>query len=352
MSAPANSVGGQAHAAADIVEGFAGHPDVSVRLVPIDPQLPGVFGALTRWKGVRSLVKPILYVASLLRHAPESDVFHVFAAAHTAFLFGAVPAVIVGRVFRRPIVLNYHDGRAASHLRWWGPLVRWVVRRCDRVVVPSGYLVEILGRHEIVASVVPNVVDTEAFTGGMDGPPPPRLVSVRALEDLYGIDNILRAFPMIRQEFPDVTCDIYGDGSKRADLEALAKRIDAGAIRFHGQVARQSVPGILAKGGVLVNSSRVDNMPHVIIEGFAAGIPIVSTDVGGIPYMVEDGTNALLVPPDQPNDLAAAVINVLRNPALSRSLVRHGRRESARYSWASARDLWIEVYDSAVAGRL
>ena len=356
VSAPANALGGQALAAWRIVSGFQGHASVQVDLQPIDPQLPGGWARLTRWVGIRSVVKPLLYVAGLLRQVPQVDVVHVFCAAHTAFFFGAVPAVVVARMFRRPIVLNYHDGRAEAHFRWWGPVLRWTIRRSTVLVLPSEYLQQVFQRHGFAGTVVPNVVDTGAFQYRRPEPMVPRLVSARLLEPLYAVDNTLRAFALVQAECPDAACDVYGSGPTAGGLKRLVEQLGLRGVRFHGAVPHAQMPTVFGSGGILVNSSRIDNMPHVLIEAFAAGLPVVSTDAGGIPFIVESERTGLLVPLDRPEALAAAVLRVLREPGLAVRLAEAGRRECSRYSWERAEEGWLRVYREsrgahAAAGR-
>ncbi|MEJ2218956.1 MAG: glycosyltransferase, partial [Gemmatimonadota bacterium] len=133
-------LGGQAQAAAEIVTGFEGDPEIQVSVAPIDPKAPGVVRGLTEWPLIRSFVRPVVYFFLLLTRARDADLIHAFCAAHTAFLFGALPALVVGRVRRIPVILNYHDGRAAAHLRWWRGLLRWAIGSAAALVVPSGYL--------------------------------------------------------------------------------------------------------------------------------------------------------------------------------------------------------------------
>ena len=152
--APKHAVGGHAHAARDIVRGLDGHAGFQVGLEAIDPRLPGRWRFLTEWKLIRSLVRPALYCRKLFRAAARVDVLHVFAAAHTAFLFGALPALVIAKWFRRPLILNYHDGRAEAHFRWWGPLLRWAARRSTLLVFPSVYLQQVFRRRGFDGIVV------------------------------------------------------------------------------------------------------------------------------------------------------------------------------------------------------
>lgn len=343
-------VGGQAHAARDILAGFSSHASVHVEFQAIDPRLSGPWRFLTEWKFLRSIVRPVLYCRGLIAHAARADVLHVFAAAHTAFLFGALPALMIAAWFRRPVILNYRDGRAEAHFRWWGPLLHWVLLRGPLLVFPSTYLQEVFGRHGLHGVVVPNVVDTSAFTyHGPDSPVRTRLVSARALEALYGTDNTLRAFALIKAEVPDASLDIYGTGSATRSLRRAAAAQGTSDIRFHGAVSRKEMPAVLGDGGILVNSSRIDNMPHLLIEAFAAGLPIVSTAAGGIPHIVTHERTGLLVAVDRPEELAAAVLRVLREPGLAQRLASNGRRECGRYSWPEAEKGWLEVYRRVAA---
>lgn len=344
--APGESVGGHAHAARDIVEGFTGNRAVQLDFQPIDPRLPGRLRFLTEWKGVRSIVRPFLYMRGLIAASRRADLLHVFAAAHTAFLFGALPALLVAKWRRKPVILNYHDGRANAHFRWWGPLLCWAARQAAVLVFPSAYLQDVFARRGFKGVIVPNVVDTNTFSYRTPEPVRPRLISARLLERLYAVDNTLRAFALIKREVPNAVLDIYGTGTAARDLERSAAALGIEGIRFHGEVPRGRIAAALAEGGILVNSSRVDNMPHIIIEAFAAGVPVVTTAAGGIPRIVEHERTGLLVEIDRPDDLAAAVLRVLREPGLAVRLASAAGKESKRYSWKAAERGWLQVYDS------
>lgn len=347
IAAPIGEIGGQANAAREIASGFAADDDLTVELVSSAPQLPGPLGWLTRTKGVRSLVRPLLYTARLLREGRSADVFHVFCAAHTAFFFGAVPAICVARLYRKPVVLNYHDGRAAAHYRAWGPVVRWAIRRSALLVLPSTFLQELFRSWGHDGVVVPNAVDTSAFRFAPEEPVRPRLISTRLLEGLYAVENTIRAFALVRQEVPDATLDLYGAGTAEAGLRREADAVGAQGIRFHGGVPHADMPAVYAAGGLLVNSSRIDNMPLCIIEALAAGVPIVSTPAGGIPHIVRHDETALLVPFDQPRAMADAILRVLREPGLATRLTTTGRSQVDRYTWTAAAAGWRAVYARA-----
>lgn len=344
VAAPVNSIGGQAHAARDIARGFEGDAEVSVRLQAIDPLLPGPLRWLTTTRLVRSVVRPAIYLGHLLARVPRADVVHAFCAAHTAFLFGAMPALLVGRLFGRAVVLNYHDGRAPEHFRRWPRLLPWALRQAAAVVVPSGFLRDEFARHGFACEVVPNVVDVAAYRFARRSPVPRRLVSTRSLEPLYAVENSLLAHQRLRAAYPDLQLDVYGSGSALPDLERLVAERGIGGVTFHGAIAHDAIPRALAPGGVMVNSSRVDNTPLFVLEAFAAGLPVVSTEAGGIPYLVDRGRTGLLVPLDDPGAMATAIGRLLGAPEEASALVEAARAEVERYTWPAAGQAWRALY--------
>ena len=344
IAAPGHMLGGQARAAADIVAGFADDEELHVSLQPIDPRIGGRFSFLTEWPLLRSIVRPLLYMRALRRVLRHTDVLHVFCAAHTAFLFGAVPALLLARRYGVPVVLNYHDGRAEAHFERGGRVLRWALRQSAALVFPSPYLQRLFRARGFDGMVIANVVDTSAFAFQKPVPPRPRLISTRLLETLYAVDNTLRSFVLVRTQIPDATLDVYGSGHAAPSLRRLARDLGAPGVTFHGALPHSSMPAVYRDGGILVNSSRIDNTPHVLIEAMAAGIPIVSTAAGGIPDMVEHERTALLVPVDDPEALARAVVRLLHDPELALRLSEAGRAAVATYSWTSASQRWRALY--------
>jgi glycosyltransferase involved in cell wall biosynthesis len=164
---------------------------------------------------------------------------------------------------------------------------------------------------------VPNIIDLDQFPFHARIPLKPRLLCPRNLEPIYNVSCVIRAFPRVKAAWPGAVMAIAGDGSERPKLEALCKDLGvAGSVRFLGQVPHSHMPGIYRDYDILVNSSDVDNVPGVILEAFAAGLPVVSSNTGGIPYLVKPGQTGLLFPRNDDRALAEAVLGLLDDPSL------------------------------------
>jgi glycosyltransferase involved in cell wall biosynthesis len=284
-----------------------------------------------------------LFWIGLMRRVFQNDVVHVFTAAFWPFALTTTPAVLVGRLLGKPVILNYRDGRAREHIRY-AP-VRWVLRRATVLAFPSEFLREIFADFGIGGVVISNVVDVERFRYRARVPLRPVLLSVRLLEELYAVENSLLAFAEVKTRIPSAHFIIVGDGDRRSSLEALVAERRIEGVRFVGRVPHHRMGEWFDRSDILVNSSRADNMPHCLIEAFAAGVPIVSTRAGGIPWIVQHESNGLLVPCDDPFSMANEICRLLEDASLSLRLVATGREQCAtKYSWDAVRRQWAHLY--------
>ena len=346
LVAPAWMTGGQAVEAQTLVQGFSADPAVRIELQPIDPRIPDW---LVRVRGLRTLIRLPLYSAGLLKRVLRADVVHVFTAAFWPFLLTTTPAILLGRLLGRPVILNYRDGRARDHIKY--RVVRWILRRATLLVFPSEFLQQVFREFGLYGIVVSNVVDVDRFVFRKREPLRPVLLSVRLLEELYRVDNTILAHHALRQHYPEARLLIVGDGDQRATLERLVAEKGIEGVEFIGAVVHSSMGRWFEQGDILVNSSRIDNMPHCLIEAFSAGLPVVTTPSGGIPYIVQHERNGLHVPIDDPGAMASAVQRLLEDAAFAQALIETGRTDcEAQYSWLAARRQWFILYGDLLAG--
>jgi glycosyltransferase involved in cell wall biosynthesis len=342
-------LGGQAVQAARLLEQLRAEPSLEVGFLPINPEFPR---ALRRWqglKGVRSIRTSVLYWQRLLREVRRYDVIHVFSASYLSFLISPTPAVLAAKLYGKRIVLNYRSGEAEDHLRR-SRAARRLLRLPDVIVAPSGYLVDVFARFGLRARSIFNIVETERFRFRERKPLRPVFLSNRNLEPLYNVGCTLRAFALVQARFPEASLTVVGDGSQRAKLEQLARELNLKNTTFVGRVAPARMPELYDAADIYLNSSDIDNMPGSIIEAYASGLPVVTTDAGGIPYILTDGETGLLVGRGDHEALAAGAIRVLEDAALAARITEAARRACDNYSWASVRGEWLKLYHELAGG--
>ena len=342
-------VGGQAVQLAQLLHRLESTSGLDVTFLPTNPRLPGPLRFLQRVKYVRTVATSIAFWLLLFRRVPRVDVVHAFSPSYWAFLLGPVPAMAIARVFRRASLLNYHSGEADDHLRNWKTAIP-LCRLADRIVVPSGYLKGVFARFGLGSEVVPNFVDVERLPYRPRSRLQPRFLSNRNFEAHYNVSCCIRAFARIQAKVPEARLMIAGYGSERAKLEALVTELGVRNVRFAGKVTTDEMAQLLDEADVLLNSSNIDNMPLSLIEAQAAGVPVVTTNSGGIPWLVKDGETGLLVEPDDDAGLAAAALRMLDDPDLVVRVTTTAREEClTKYTWRAVESGWVETYKSLVA---
>jgi glycosyltransferase involved in cell wall biosynthesis len=340
-------LGGQAVQAARLLSHLRELPGLEVGFLAVNPRLPGPLRALQRVKYVRTISTSIAYFASLLREVPRWDVIHAFSASYTSFLLAPLPAMIAAKLYGKRVVLNYRSGEAEDHLaRSRRVAVRAMRRLADAIAVPSGYLVTVFARFGLRARSIFNFVDLDRIPfRERSSPPRPHFLSNRNLEPLYNVACVLRAFARVQREVPEARLTVAGFGSQERALHALAGELGLRNVEFTGRVAPDRMPALYDAADVYLNAPDIDNMPNSVIEAYAAGLPVVTSDAGGIPYIVRDGETGLMVPRGDDAALAGAALRVLREPGLARRLATQAREECvSRYTWAAVRHEWAELY--------
>jgi len=343
-------LGGQAVQASRLLMRLKEEATLDVSFLPINPRLPGVLRRLQSIKYVRTIVTTMLYIATLLARVRAYDVIHIFSASYLSFVLSPTPAILISKLYGKKVMLNYRSGEALDHLTRWRRTALPVIRLADRVVVPSGYLVEVFGRFGIRAESIANTVDLTRFRFRARMPLEPVILSNRNLESLYNVECILRAFAIIQKRVSEARLIVAGDGSERGRLESLGAELRLRNVEFIGQVSPENMPALYDQADIFINASNIDNMPVSHIEAFAAGLAVVTTDAGGIPYIVADNRNGLLVSCGDYQALARSVVTLLEDAEMADRLIKTARADCEKYTWAAVRQEWLAIY-AETAGR-
>jgi len=336
-------LGGQAVQASRLLAAWQKDGEISAFLVPIDPAPPRALAPLRRIKYVRTLLTQLCYLPSLVRAMGRADVIHVFSASYSSFLLAPLPAVIIARLFGKPVLMNYRSGQAPDHLRR-SAIARATLRGVDRNIVPSRFLRDVFAGHDIQADIIPNVVDLARFRFRSREQLRPRLLSTRNFEPLYNVACTLRAFADVQRRYPDATLTVVGAGSQGASLRRLSAELGLRGVTFVGAVKPEDIWRYYADADIYVQTPNVDNMPGSVLEAFASGVPVVATEVGGVPAILTNEVHGLLAPRDDAAGVASQVIRLLEDSELAKRLALAGYASVEDLVWDRIRDRWAQTY--------
>jgi glycosyltransferase involved in cell wall biosynthesis len=344
VAASLDILGGQAVQAERLIRHLQNEPSVHVSFLPINPRLPGILRKLQSIKYVRTVTTSILYCLNLLRHTRKYDVIHIFSASYLSFLIAPTPAIVAGKLYGKKILLNYHSGEAEDHLTRWRRSAIPILKLADQITVPSEYLVRVFAKFGLRSEAILNFVDLSRFPFRERIQMRPKFLSNRNLEAHYGIDDVLRAFKIIQQRLPEAELTVVGDGSERQNLEALKSEIGLNRTKFLGQIPHEGIQEAYNWADIFLNASHVDNQPLSILEAFASGLPVVSTNAGGIPDMVTDGVTGYLVECGDYQSLAERAVQMLDHPSTTLRLATSAYIECQKYRWDEVRTKWLRQY--------
>lgn len=342
---PAGGMAMQTRQLAELLQSAGAQVDLLPTNPPYRPAWTG------RVRGLRAIVRLLQYPVRLWSSLGRADVVHLMANSGWSWHLFALPALVLASMRSVPVVVNYRGGGAGAFLQRSAGAVRFGLRRAAALVVPSGFLVEVFGRHGMPAEIVPNIIDLARFqrrplrTSGTA-----HLVVARHLEKLYDNATALRAFARVRAQLPQARLTIAGSGPEAQALRALALELGVqDAVQFPGTLDREGMARLMREADLSLNPSLADNMPNSVLESMACGVPVVSTDVGGVPHIVERGITGLLVPPGDANAMAVAALRVLQEPGLWQCLSDAAFTDVQRYTWPQVAQRLLAVYNRSLA---
>jgi glycosyltransferase involved in cell wall biosynthesis len=274
---------------------------------------------------------------------------HVDIFSGDAFIW----AEAVCWVFRRagkPYALTLHGGNLPEFARRWPGRVRRLLQSASLVTTPSCYLQERMKPSFSGCIRVPNALNLSGYRYRERNSLRPHIIWLRAFHGIYNPLLAPRVVAELAGEFPDIRLTMAGadrrDGTYRA-TRALAKKLGvAERIEFSGGVPKEEVPQLLDRSDIFLNTTNVDNTPVSVLEAMASGLCVVSTNVGGIPYMLDDGEDALLSPPDDAASLAQAIRRLLTDAGLAARLSRNARKKAQEYDWSATLPRWEALFES------
>lgn len=280
----------------------------------------------------------------LRRTARGFDVLHIHCCSEWGFI-PAVMGVKVGRKLGKRVVLTYHGGGGASFFDRHPRLVHRYLTRTDVNIVLSGFLARVFDKHHLPYTIIPNIIELDESRFRQRETVQPKFISIRSHEELYNIPCILRAFQIVQTHVPEASLTLVGDGTQHESLIRQADTMGLKNVVFTGRVSNEQIYDYLGQADVMLSAPKIDNMPVSLIEAMNAGLLVISSRVGGVPYMVDDGENGLLFQSDNDAELAEKMEWAVTHPVEANNITRQAFQSVKKYSWECVRSQLLSIYN-------
>jgi glycosyltransferase involved in cell wall biosynthesis len=307
---------------------------------------------LTTSSKVRRLPRLLDMVKTAWQRRRDYTIAHVDVFSGAAF-FWAEAVCWTLRLAGKPYILTLHGGALPPFAERWPRRVRRLLRSAAAVTTPSRFLLAGMAPYRADLKLCPNPLHVDRYPFRLRSQPQPRLVWLRTFHELYNPSLAVRVVALLRPQVPQIKLIMIGPTRQADTLERVRQLASdlcvEDCVTLNGAVPKDSVGEWLDQGDILLNTTNVDNTPVSVMEAMACGLCVVSTNVGGIPYLVRDGDDGLLVPPGDAEAMAAAVRKVLETPGLGARLSAMARETASRFDWSQMLPEWDALLLSAAS---
>jgi len=289
------------------------------------------------------LLRPLDMLLTIWNKRESYTVAQIDVFSGSAFRWAETSAWALGAL-KKPFVLTLHGGNLPVFAAQHPQRVSKLLNAGSIVTTPSRYLLEEMSTYRPDIRLIPNPVDIEPYPFRLRSSPAPHLLYLRALHRIYNPLLAVQVVQALLPAHPEAVLTMVGpdkgDGTKEELQMAIASSNLQDVVTIAGAVLRTAVPDVMGKADIFINTTNLDNTPISILEAMACGLCIVSTNVGGIPYLLEDNHDALLVPPNDPHAMTNAVQRLLTEPELAERLSRNARKKAEQFDWSVILPQW------------
>lgn len=266
-----------------------------------------------------------------------------------AFIWAEVVCTLL-KFLKKPIILTLHGGNLPFFSSRHTNRMLKLFTLSQIITAPSKYLIETMKNYCNDIYLIPNPININLYKFKLRTSPSPRLVWLRAFHSIYNPKLAVDVIALLTNEFPTIRLVMIGPDKGDGSLQETEQMISQCGLREHfsiiNGIPKTDVPLTIGNENIFINTSNIDNTPVSVIEAMACGQLVVSTNVGGISYLLEDENDALLVPPNDANAMAMAVKRILSEPGLAEKLSANARKKAERYDWSIVLPKWEKLFDS------
>ena len=252
----------------------------------------------------------------------------------------------LARLLKIKYIPILHGGNLPNRLKSNPKLCRMLFANAYKNIAPSGYLKQAFENEGFTNVVlIPNAIEIEKYTFKNRTSLAPKLLWVRAFSTIYNPEMAVHVLQQLQKTYPEATLTMVGpekDGSLQT-TKALAVSLGL-SVTFTGQLSKEAWWQLAAEHDIFINTTHFDNTPVSVLEAMALGLPVVSTAVGGIPYLITPDVTGKLVPDADTDAMVAAITELLQQQEQGQLLIQNARSFVAQMDWDVVKEKWVEVF--------
>jgi len=321
------------------------------------------FSLSTISRNIPLILRELVYLIKLLAMASQYEVLYAQSTIPVGFL-----AFVVSRIFRKKFILRVTGDHAFERAsdktnfvdsledfqnkkyNWWieqlKKLDHFVAKKADQIITPSRYLQNILVGWGLALKKINLVYNAfiEIRSEGKIELSGEVILSVGRLIPLKGFDCLIKIMPDLLKINPSFKLVIVGEGGERKHLEKLIRENNLQSqIILTGALTKQELVAYYTASDIFVLNSSHDTFPNVILEAMAYSLPVIASNVGGVPEMVEDGVSGLLFSSGNKGEIKKAILRVHKDSILRERLIYGAKEKLKDFDYDKIMERTLEV---------
>lgn len=286
--------------------------------------------------------------AAIIKHRKTTDVVLIDTFSTANFYYALITSQLA-RIFSLKYIPILHGGNLPHRLKHSEFLSILIFKYAYQNVSPSLFLVNEFKKYNFDALYISNTIPIAEIPFKLRTNLEPKLLWVRAFDKIYNPLMAIKVLALLKKNYENASLCMVGpdkDGSLNQTKE-LAKHLGVeNSVTFTGVLPKEQWHQLSENYSIFINTTNIDNMPVSVVEAMALGLPVVSTDAGGIPYLIENGADGLLIPLNNENKMAEAIEFLLSNPEKAGELSKNAREKAKKFDENSVKTQWNKLLEN------
>jgi len=313
-------------------------------------QLKDMYDVVTCSEVPNKIVRFLDMIRYIIKYRKECKLMIVDTYSTWNFYYALMTAFF-GKLFGIPYIPILHGGNLPEKIRKDPKMSKYLFGGSVANITPSIYLKEAFEKEGYKTLYIPNNLELEKYKFKLREKIEPKILFVRSFAKIYNTPMAIKVFENIAKKYPNASLCMVGpdrDGSLES-TKALAKKAGLeDRVIFTGGLPKEEWIALAKDYDIFINTTNFDNLPVSIVEAMALGFPIVSTNVGGLAYLIEDGVDGLMVDKNDHEEMIQKIEELLNNPNLCKNLSTNARKKADTYAWNVIKEQWDTVIKGVI----
>nr|WP_298392083.1 glycosyltransferase family 4 protein [Flavobacterium sp.] len=249
------------------------------------------------------------------------------------------------RLFNVKYIAKLHGGDLPNRIKRSPYFSDLIFKNAYKISAPSDYLLAAF-RENYAANLIyiPNTIELQKYDFLKRNFIVPKLLWVRSFSKIYNPKMAIAVLYQLKKVYPNATLAMVGPDKEHLVEDCKNYAADLGVeVTFTGKLTKEAWVALSKEYNVFINTTHFDNTPISVIEAMALGLPVVSTNVGGIPFLISDKENGLLVADSDVDGMVSAIIEIFNNEILTQKIVDAARTTVESFDWSVIKQKWFEI---------